>query len=222
MSNDNGLGLSRREVIVAGAAGLAAILFASEEAQAQKAGMDITGKILALIKDKKIELKDSDNVLKKESEEIEYFDPSVQFKGKPYIFVLGLNDCKYCDQIGRNLGKIAKEVKAANIAMPPVMLLDVLPEKDANAESINAIKEKYKENGITDFTLVFPATKAQAQLLEGKEGLNVVRNPNEDRSHGMRIALVNKKGVCVAAPLGTNAECVGEIIEAIRSPGISK
>ena len=202
--------LNRREFLI-GAGAFAASVATPSASYAQKPEMDISGRIDKLIKDGKVVLKDADG---------NEFNPAVKFKGKSYILVFGLDDCKFCDKISHNLGEIAKQTKND---MPPVVMLDVLPESDKNEKSIKSLKEKYTENDVTDVTFVFPDTKAQAQLLQNKEdGLDAVRNPKEDRSHGMRIALVNKDGKCITAPLGTNDKCVGEIIKALKGPGSEK
>lgn len=205
------MSMNRREFLKQSAIGTGAFAAAvglPAESYAQKPDMDISGRIDKLIKDGKVVLKDSDG---------NEFNPAVKFKGKPYILVFGLDDCKFCDKISKNLGEIAKQAKDD---MPSVVMLDVLPENDKNDAGIKSLKEKYSENGVSDVTFVFPESKKQAQLLQNKEdGLDAVRNPNEDKSHGMRIALVNKDGKCVAAPLGTNDKCIGEITKAIKVLG---
>lgn len=202
------MNLNRRDFLVTSAAGFAALFADPSEAYAQKADMDINGRIDRLIKDGKVTLTDQDG---------QEFNPAVKFKGKPYILVFGLDGCKFCDKISTNLGEIAKQAKDD---MPPVLMLDVLPETDNNAEGIKSLKENYGEKGIKDVTFAFPASKQQAQLLQSKEdGLDAVRNPKEERSHGMRIALVNKDGKCVSAALGTNAKCVEETVKAIKELG---
>lgn len=204
------MSLSRREFLVGGAA-FAASVATPTESWAQKPDMDINGRIEKLIKDGKVTLKDSDG---------NEFNPAAKFKGKSYILVFGFDGCALCDKISTNLGEIAK--KAGN-DMPPILMLDVLPDTDNNEKGIKSLKEKYSDKGMTDVTFVFPESRKQAHLLQSKdEGLGAVRNPNKDESHGMLIALVSKDGKCLTAPLGTNDKCVGEILKALKGPGISK
>ncbi len=194
---------------VGGAAAIAIV--APAEVQAQKVDMEISRTVDNLITGGKNKLKDSEG---------NSFNPAETFKGKPYILVFGLNNCKFCDEISTNLGKIAEK---AGDNMPPIVMLDVVPEKDNNEDGIKALKEKYSDKGMKNVTFVFPETKEQAQLLQNKkDGLDAARNPNKDESHGMRIAVVNNRGVCVAAPLCTNSDCVDKVLTALKGPGIKK
>lgn len=173
---------------------------------AQEVGKtDISGGIGSLIKDKKLKLVTGEG---------KEFNPAEEYKNKPYILIFGLDGCTLCDEVAQNLKKIAEKAKG-NTTLPPLVVIDVLPEDDNKEAAIKSMKKKYEDVGFPDAVVLYPSSKAEARALQDK--LQVFYNPKEDRSHGLRIGVVGKDGICAAAPLGKNEKSVDAVLKAVKS-----
>ena len=134
------------------------------------------------------------------------FDPTEKLKGKQYILVEGYNGCQFCSKISRNLAKIRKALDDAGKSDIPIVVINVKPETDAAnvkeyAEAYAEVGACKKEDVGKTFFLVFPKNRNTAVKLQ--ESIEASFNREDPDSHGLKIAVVDGKGVCTTAALGT-------------------
>lgn len=134
------------------------------------------------------------------------FDPTEQLKGKSYVLVEGYNGCQFCSKISRNLAKIRKALDNAGKSDVPIVVINVKPETDAAnvkeyAQAYVNVGACKKEEVGKSFFLVFPKNRQAAVNLQ--ENIEASFNREDVDSHGLKITVVDGKGVCTVAALGT-------------------
>lgn len=134
-------------------------------------------------------------------------------RDKPFLLVFGFGDCDKCDTIATNLRKVKTQVQLAGATMPQVIMVDVLPDRDRNEETVEAIKERY---GGENVEVLFTKDRERVQALQ--KALDVSRVTKDDYSHGLRVSVVGKDGICIDAPLATNLNehAVPELVNLIN------
>ena len=193
------LGLKPVAAIVTAAA---AVGLAPHEVFAQQAGQNTS----AIIAKGDYGLKYAPNE-KAEPKDLVAFDPTEKLKGKQYILVEGYNGCQFCNKIGVNLGKIRKALDDAGKSDVPIVVINVKPESDSKA--VKEYAQNYIDVGACakmedfgkKFFIVFPKNRDAAVKLQ--ESIEASFNREDPNSHGLKIAVIDDKGVCTAAALGT-------------------
>lgn len=158
------------------------------------------------------------------SEDFVAFDPTDKLKGKPYILVQGYHGCQFCSKISQNLAKIRKALDDAGKRDIPIVVINVKPESDA--AKVKDYAQSYVDVGAcakmedfgNKFLIVFPKDRDAAVKLQ--EDIEASFNRKDANSHGLKISVVDGKGVCTTAALGTvegdkSTRLVNSITEAL-------